>query len=179
MEQDGSGQVFVQCPLDLALDAAAHGREQQAQLDLDPHPGIAHFDRAIGTAALLSNTTGFGNTASGVLALFSNTTGNYNTANGTGSLQSNTIGERNTAIGFEALANGTGNGNFGNTATGYAALLENTIGQQNTATGSQALVNNLDGQFNSSDLVDVLASGTYETGADSVWSTVLIGSVFG
>jgi hypothetical protein len=30
---------------------------------------------------------------------------------------------------------------------------------------------NLDGQFNSSDLVSVLASGTYETGADSVWGT--------
>jgi hypothetical protein len=30
---------------------------------------------------------------------------------------------------------------------------------------------NLDGQFNSSDLVAVLASGTYEANVDSVWST--------
>jgi hypothetical protein len=30
---------------------------------------------------------------------------------------------------------------------------------------------NLDGQFNSSDLIDVLASGTYETDVDSTWST--------
>jgi hypothetical protein len=30
---------------------------------------------------------------------------------------------------------------------------------------------NLDGQFNSTDLVDVLASGTYEADVDSVWST--------
>src|SRR5690606_35368910 len=30
---------------------------------------------------------------------------------------------------------------------------------------------NLDGQFNSSDLVDVLASGTYETNLPSVWTT--------
>jgi hypothetical protein len=30
---------------------------------------------------------------------------------------------------------------------------------------------NLDGQFNSSDLVSVLASGTYEADVDSVWST--------
>ena len=29
----------------------------------------------------------------------------------------------------------------------------------------------LNGEFNSGDLVVVLASGTYETGADSVWST--------
>jgi hypothetical protein len=30
---------------------------------------------------------------------------------------------------------------------------------------------NLDGQFNSSDLIDVLASGTYETDVDSTWAT--------
>src|SRR5690606_15479573 len=30
---------------------------------------------------------------------------------------------------------------------------------------------NLDGQFNSSDLIDILASGKYETGEPAVWST--------
>jgi hypothetical protein len=30
---------------------------------------------------------------------------------------------------------------------------------------------NLDGQFNSADLVDVLAAGTYETDTVAVWST--------
>ena len=30
---------------------------------------------------------------------------------------------------------------------------------------------NLDGEFNSGDLVSVLAAGTYETGAAAVWST--------
>jgi hypothetical protein len=36
---------------------------------------------------------------------------------------------------------------------------------------NDALVNDLDGQFNSGDLVSVLASGTYESDVDSVWST--------
>ena len=69
--------------------------------------------------ALLSNTTGFDNTATGFQALVSNTTGDHNMADG-----------------YEALLNNTTG--FANTASGEEALLNNTIGSFNTALGSSA-----------------------------------------
>ena len=74
----------------------------------------------LGLGALLSNSTGFQNTASGAFALFSNTTGSDNTANGFSALYSNTAGFSNTAISFEPL-------------------YSNTTGSQNTAMGRRAL----------------------------------------
>jgi len=76
------------------------------------------------------------NTAIGSSALLSNTTGNNNTASGIGALQDNTIGNRNTSNGDAALLNNT-TGNF-NTAIGSEALLLNTTGNSNTALGSSA-----------------------------------------
>ena len=97
-------------------------------------------DTAIGFEALFSNTTGGGNTATGSQALISNTTGQANTATGDTALLANTTGLDNTATGAGALAfNTTG---YQNTATGFAALLNNTTGFNNTADGWQALFNN-------------------------------------
>jgi hypothetical protein len=77
---------------------------------------LTNQNTVLGEDALISNTTGFGNSSSGSQALFSNTTGNFNTANGQFALQFNTTGTSNTATGVGALVvNTTGNGN---TATG-------------------------------------------------------------
>jgi trimeric autotransporter adhesin len=82
----------------------------------------SNFNTFEGENALISDTTGFANTAFGWYTLFANTDGSYNTAVGTGALDLNT-GSSNTAI-------------------GAAALLLNTTGTQNTAIGTAALVNN-------------------------------------
>ncbi len=109
----------------------------------DQNIGEGIENTAIGTAALLNNTTGNENTATGVLALLNNTIGIRNTANGFQSLSGNTEGSDNTAIGFDALhENNTGNDN---TATGFDALFENTTGSRNTANGLQALLSNTTG----------------------------------
>ena len=72
--------------------------------------------------ALLSNTTGFNNTATGVQALLSNTTGDHNTADGNAALLSNTTGFANTASGVEALFNNT-SGTF-NTAQSAVVYID-------------------------------------------------------
>jgi hypothetical protein len=74
---------------------------------------------AVGTAALLNNTTGVNNSATGSTALLNNTTGNHNTANGARALFLNTTGSSNIAIGRDALLNNT-SGNF-NIAIGAGA----------------------------------------------------------
>jgi hypothetical protein len=76
-------------------------------------------DTAVGTAALLNNTTGASNTATGTTALLNNTTGNDNVASGVRALFSNTSGSNNIAIGSSALPNNT-SGNF-NIAVGAGA----------------------------------------------------------
>ncbi len=89
---------------------------------------------AIGTAALLSNTTGQENTANGALALFSNITGDNNTATGDRALLVNTAGSSNTAIGQAALFNNdTGSGNI---AVGVQALGNNISGSNNIGLGN-------------------------------------------
>jgi hypothetical protein len=74
---------------------------------------------AIGTAALLNNTTGASNTATATTALLNNTTGNDNVATGVRALFNNTTGSSNIAIGGSALPNNT-SGNF-NIAVGAGA----------------------------------------------------------
>ncbi|MCM8795788.1 MAG: tail fiber domain-containing protein, partial [Candidatus Omnitrophica bacterium] len=88
---------------------------------------------ALGTDALIYNVTGSQNTALGYQVLFSNTTGYSNTALGTYALYYNTTGYYNTALGVRALYyNTTG---YFNTALGYHALYLNTTGNSNTALG--------------------------------------------
>ena len=118
---------------------------------------------AIGTSALISNTTGNNNLAFGVFALADNISGYANTAMGSRALTANTFGFANTAMGYQSLyynttgrentavglqalySNYTGNGN---TATGTKALYYNTYGYSNTSHGSKALYSNTDGYSN-------------------------------
>ena len=101
---------------------------------------------AIGSKALFSNSTGFGNTAIGCGALRGNTEGNYNIAIGDSALYYNTTGYHNIANGYQALlSNTTGHGNIAN---GYQALYSNTEGYHNIANGYLALHNNTTGHHN-------------------------------
>jgi hypothetical protein len=125
-----------------------------------------------GEDALLSLTTGLGDTAIGFFALLSNTTGSDNTAIGDRALQSNTTGHNNTATGNAALiVNTTG---FDNTATGDAALWSNN-GSDNTATGTSALYFNTSGLNNTASgsfalFVNRTGSNNTATGASALWN---------
>ncbi len=120
------------------------------------NPGFP-FLTAIGTFALINNTTGSHNTASGFQALLANTSGTYNTATGLNALVSNTSGSFNTATGAQALL--FNNGNF-NTANGVNALVSNTSGSSNTASGYLALSSNTTGSNNTAAGVEALFSNT-------------------
>ena len=89
----------------------------------------------MGTDALFSNTTGYGNTASGNTALFENTTGSSNTASGYSALYWNTAGNSNTASGYEAgynVTTGSNNIDIGNEglAADNGAIRIGTAGSQ-------------------------------------------------
>src|SRR5581483_3765765 len=134
----------------------------------------------IGAFALLNNTA-TGNTAVGSRALLSNTTGGTigningndigpNVAVGAQALESNTLAGANTAVGYQALhsfvagpvgaeqlgactavgfkALGNASGGIGNSAFGYQALLNNTDGDSNIAIGPSALFGNTIGRWN-------------------------------
>jgi Chaperone of endosialidase len=105
-----------------------------------PDGGYPGLNTAEGQNALLSLTTGQGNTAVGWFSLRGNAAGSFNTATGAGTLLLNTSGSGNTATGAAALLNNTNGGD--NTANGVSALQSNTGGGFNTATGFQALFNN-------------------------------------
>jgi hypothetical protein len=107
-----------------------------------PDGGYANFTTAEGTNALLSLTSGPGNTGVGWSSLFSVTSGSLNTGVGAGTLALN-IADSNTATGALALFLNTTGAN--NTAIGDRALLSNTNGHDNTAVGQQALLNNTGG----------------------------------
>src|SRR5437667_9466497 len=92
-----------------------------------------------GDDALISDTTGTGNSAFGWRALFFDTDGSFNTGVGAGALVLNNGGS-NTAVGAGALLlNTTG---VENTAIGTDALVFNTIASNNNAVGAFALLNN-------------------------------------
>jgi hypothetical protein len=110
-------------------------------------PTDLNANTAIGTGALVSNSTGAQNTASGYDALQDNTSGQSNTANGSLALQHNINGNDNTASGTGALAANISGTN--NTAIGVDALVLNTTGGNNTAIGGSVLVNNTMGNQNS------------------------------
>ena len=118
----------------LALTLGSFALSPQARAVCQQGCDIPNANTFLGDDALVSITTGFGNTASGAAALHSNTTGNDNTAIGYRALFFNTTGPLNTAIGNQALFNNT-TGND-NTANGNQALFNNTTGHDNTANGS-------------------------------------------
>ncbi|HEY4257322.1 MAG TPA: hypothetical protein VGM66_08925 [Candidatus Udaeobacter sp.] len=110
-----------------------------------PDGGYPGFNTAEGQNALLSLTTGAGNTGFGWYSLFANSTNNFNTGVGAGTLVLNTA-DNNTAVGTGALLlNTTGTED---TAVGSTALLNNTTGGDNTALGFKALFSNTIGELN-------------------------------
>ena len=113
------------------------------------------FDNsAFGYSALYYNTTGYANAAFGTFALESNASGNFNTASGYGALGVNTAGDYNTANGARALeSNETGSYN---TAVGAYALSGDTSGVANIGVGVNALRSNHSGSFNTAVGVDAL-----------------------
>jgi trimeric autotransporter adhesin len=115
----------------------------------------ADQNTAIGTGALLFNTTGSFNTATGAFALFKNVGGFSNSAFGRSALEENVSGNENTATGQNALLfNQTGSSN---TANGQAALQGNIGGSDNTAVGWHALIDST-GAFNTAMGSGALAS---------------------
>jgi|GEM_PF-6541038 len=81
--------------------------------------GNVATNTAIGSGALLNNSTGVNNHASGKDSLRNNTTGNNNTANGVNALLNNSTGVSNHASGVNSLFNNTTGNN--NTANGVSA----------------------------------------------------------
>src|SRR6266446_2967692 len=138
------------------------------------------FNTFQGDDALISNTTGAGNTALGWRSLFLDTTGSFNTGVGGGALALNngnsntavgaaalllnTTGSNNTAVGTDALV--FNDGGSSNTAAGYFALMNNTTGASNTAIGDQALTANTAGNNNTA--LGNLALTSSETTSDHV-----------
>jgi hypothetical protein len=118
---------------------AMHPGSKALGLVPSPDGGYPKFTTAEGQNALLSLTTGAGNTGLGWFSLKSVTTGSFNTGVGAGTLVLNT-GDENTAIGTAALLLNTSGTQ--NTAVGVSALLNNTEGNSNAALGYQALLNN-------------------------------------
>jgi hypothetical protein len=107
--------------------------------------GCSGFGTFQGDDALISNTTGSGNTAFGWRSLFTNTDGSFNTGVGGGALAVND-GSSNTAVGAAALLlNTTG---FNNTAVGTDAMVFNDTGSSNVAVGDFAFFDNTTGFSN-------------------------------
>lgn len=111
-----------------------------------------NFNTAIGKSAMLTNTTGAGNTAVGRNALYNN--------NGDGA----------TAVGMHALYNNTTGVN--NTSVGFASSNNNTTGLQNTVLGAYALNNNATGSNNT---IIGMNAGRNSTGSSNVFLGVAAG----
>jgi Chaperone of endosialidase len=123
-----------------ALGSAAHAAQPPDVVKSD-----SSANTAMGTNALLDQTTAYYNTGAGYYALFSNATGEYNTAFGALALIENTA-SYNTGVGSFALENNT-TGTF-NTANGYAALASSTTAAGNTAVGANSLYTVTTGSYN-------------------------------
>src|SRR5438128_4175195 len=164
-------------PLALACFAFLPGAQAQVCRD-GCNNGL--FNTWQGDDALISNTSGAGNSAFGWRALFSNTDASFNTGVGGGALSLNTgdsnaavgaaalllntVGSQNVAVGTDALVfNDSG---ADNAAIGFFASFENTTGGINTAIGAEALSNNTTG-FNNIAL-GFAAGDLLTTGDDNI-----------
>jgi len=117
---------------------------------------------AIGAAAAENNLQNE-IVAIGSNALLSNSTGSHNTAIGTAALSLNVTNSNSTAIGYAALANAISSGN---TATGYFCLENLTSGNgSNSAYGSNVGINLLTGSFNC--LFGISAGNNYTSSESS------------
>ena len=141
-----------------------------------PDGGYPNFTTAEGESALLSLTTGAGNTALGSFSLESLTTGSFNTAVGAGTLLFNN-GDSNTAIGAAALLFNTSGTE--NTASGTAALENNTTGNSNAATGDSALFSNSTGSENTANGAGALSSNITGNSNTAVGESALLNNTAG
>jgi hypothetical protein len=108
--------------------------------------GNNNTNTAIGSNALIFNSTGEGNTAIGYQSLLLNTIGTHNTGLGYGALTKNIGGGSNIAIGNLSLFENTSGGS--NIALGNQSLYKNTTGSSNLALGYLSLFNNSNGVNN-------------------------------
>jgi hypothetical protein len=117
---------------------------------------------AVGTAALVYNESGRDNAAVGAFALYNNN-GSYNTALGADALFDNVTCTDNTAVGDAALSfndvTGAGLAN-NNTAVGSVALTFNTDGNRNTAVGAVSMFDNTTGSANTATGFQTLHNNT-------------------
>lgn len=143
--------------------------------------GNNNTNTAIGSNALMFNSTGEGNTAIGYQSLLLNTTGAHNTGLGYGALTKNIGGGSNIAIGNLSLFENTSGGSnialgnqslyknttgSSNLALGYLSLFNNSNGVNNIAIGNQSLTNNTSGANNfAAGYLSMLANST---GTDNV-----------
>lgn len=104
-----------------------------------------YANSAFGVDALRANANGGLNSAFGAQAMRFNISGFYNSAFGDQALMNNVGGQFNTAIGYWSLRNNT---DFYNTAVGSSSLASNTSGQSNTAIGMNSLLANTTGLLN-------------------------------
>ena len=116
---------------------------------------------AVGTQAMLSNTTGTHTVGIGYGVLLANTTGYTNVAVGSLAARWNTTGSGIVGIGTQALYNNTTA--YYNTAVGDACLWSVTTGQGNVAMGGYA-GHDLTGSYN---LFLGNRAGTYQSAVDN------------
>jgi len=155
LEVSGSDALINGITVGIGAGSIASNTAIGSQALLSNTTGSANT--AIGVSSIQNTTTGHSNTAVGYFALLNNTVGVENTAIGRQALHQNTTGSLNTAVGAYALTNNTSNYN---TALGYYVLLANTTGQQNTATGHLALRLNTTGSYNTANGVEALYANT-------------------
>jgi len=151
-------------PIVIALTLACFAFSPQARGVCQQGCDSSLFNAFLGDDALISNTTGTGNTAVGWRSLFLDSTASFNTAVGGGALSLNNANS-NTAVGAAALLlNTTG---FENTAVGTDALVFNGIGNYNTAIGANALFNNSGSNHDT-----VSGSGNTAVGESALFSNI-------
>ena len=157
---------FLLIPLILVCFALTAQAAPQALPSPSPDGCYPGFTTAEGCHALVSLSTGAGNSAFGWYSLASDSTGSYstglgggtlvlnnadsNTASGAAAMLLNESGTQNCAYGTDALVyNGFGvsGANFNN-GFGAFALFNNTSGYTNNAVGNHALFENINGAGN-------------------------------
>jgi hypothetical protein len=127
-------------------------------------PNDAGLNASVGFQALLSLTSGVGNTALGRGGGALLTSGSCNAVLGTGALASETTGCNNAAIGAGALC--AQSGALDNTALGFGAGNSITTGANNTALGSCAADSLTTGACNT--FVGKNAAGALTTGNNNI-----------
>ena len=139
---------------------------------------------AVGTQALLENTTGAANTAVGYFALENNTTGSNNTALGYASLLNNLTTSNHTAVGLSSLRNitsGSYNTALGNNAGRYIADETTTLTTSNVSlflgSNTKALANSQTNQIVIGYDATGLGSNSVVLGNSSITLTALRGNV--